>query len=407
MSSNPDTKNPFLQDDALVPILLQNKQFQASFKQARNAYKTHIAQSIHKPNIFTTMSQSLSHITRFSFAALTAFTLLAGGVAAQAFAPENYKPITVANNLFGANKQKDNDPQVALMMEEKQYTISLEDCGINIKFPKQYNSDNTVLFTVKNPEVAYLNVSSKNENSHSGFTMELGCSSDLSKTTIISESPNSIEILTPSQLLAQTGWFIAQDTISNIKKYTLDGKDQYVFSLNDKQYYVDIATKNGANVVFADIANQLQIQPQKSVNSGEVAKTQSCFDDINVSFSIGESNTTIEEQSTKTIIEEKYAYKDLEKREKDGKIIAINCYNGSFEEGLKLLKNSINVGALTLTNYRFDIFLNQNKLIAVYEISSNKSNNQPTYILNYNNKLITIASPNVQEHAKMFNLKID
>jgi hypothetical protein len=291
MSPNPDTKNPFLQDDALVPILLQNKQFQASSKQAQNAYKTHIAQSIHKPNIFTTMSQSLSHITRFSFAALTAFTLLAGGVAAQAFAPESYKPITVANNLFSANKQKDNDPKVALSSDNENTVYDLDTCNLRVKTPNKINNSNIYFERYNQKNTSIFTLRDIDRYVEKQFDKEIGvfsirCSNEELVSLLRSPAGENQFISTQlanANLREKTGWFVTEGNPQNIiliqpkKESPIKGMSELEFKIDDTFYQITYSTKQDSTIpIISQEYLQLQVLPQK-VQKSNILENQLTF----------------------------------------------------------------------------------------------------------------------------------
>jgi hypothetical protein len=90
-------QNPLQHEDELIPILLQNQDFINSSNSALNSYKKNHnlkKSNYQKPtfNLSQFMSYNFSHFTKFSIAGLAVFALLAGGLSAQAFAPENLKP---------------------------------------------------------------------------------------------------------------------------------------------------------------------------------------------------------------------------------------------------------------------------------------------------------------------------
>jgi hypothetical protein len=91
-------QNPLQYEDELLPILNQNKDFQVSSRTALNNFKQSRKSTQYKPSIFNTlfnMIQSFTHISRLGFASLALFTIIGGGLTAQAFAPEGFKPTDI------------------------------------------------------------------------------------------------------------------------------------------------------------------------------------------------------------------------------------------------------------------------------------------------------------------------
>ena len=73
---------------------------------------------------------------------VTLFGLVGG---AQTFASNEYKPSTLLQNIFGANKQKERDPNQKLAADNANGLAELNNCNLRIKYPKQYlGSDVTV-----------------------------------------------------------------------------------------------------------------------------------------------------------------------------------------------------------------------------------------------------------------------
>jgi hypothetical protein len=107
--------NPFFEDDLIASIARDTESVQS--KQAAGLQvllKTQTPETKlnYKPtfNLSQFMSYNFSHFTKFSFAGLAVFTLLAGGLSAQAFAPDQYKPLTFLQQKelkdFGAVKNQ-------------------------------------------------------------------------------------------------------------------------------------------------------------------------------------------------------------------------------------------------------------------------------------------------------------
>jgi hypothetical protein len=124
--------NPFFEDDLIASIArdtetVQNKQSQSlhAFLKTQTTSNTSVIQSKAKNplqtphsvilnsfqdlknklsnfNLTQFMSYNFTHLTKFSIAGLALFTILAGGLSAQAFAPDEYKPSQI---ILGENTE--------------------------------------------------------------------------------------------------------------------------------------------------------------------------------------------------------------------------------------------------------------------------------------------------------------
>ena len=224
--------NPIQQEEELIPILLQNKGFIATSKKSLENYKQNAqSQTTPKPNLNFNLSHFMSynftHFTRFSIAGLSLFTVLAGGVATQALAPDNLKPTQVVQSIkdkyFGVNKQSDPDPQVALVLDSENAVGTLEGCNLLLKYPKK----------IKNTNIEYLKSTNSAINSFNLYEI----SNDSTKTDLLSiycaESKNQIlgknfslnvitekKTINSDEIKSRFGWFITDEFIPNIEEFT-------------------------------------------------------------------------------------------------------------------------------------------------------------------------------------------
>ena len=101
--SNQPKPNPFDQAENLAPIFESSDRYQSNKTHSLNQFRSQLtstnqtqSQTTPKPNLNFNLSHFMSynftHFTRFSIAGLSLFTVLAGGVATQALAPEEFKP---------------------------------------------------------------------------------------------------------------------------------------------------------------------------------------------------------------------------------------------------------------------------------------------------------------------------
>jgi hypothetical protein len=142
MSNINNKQNPFENHEKLTSIFEASNRYQDTKTQALNTFKsTQIPETKSNPkptfNLAQFMSYNFSHFTKFSFAGLAVFTLLAGGLSAQALAPDTLKPTqlaqTIKDKYFSANKQNDGDPKVALVEDQNNQLIYVNNCNILVK----------------------------------------------------------------------------------------------------------------------------------------------------------------------------------------------------------------------------------------------------------------------------------
>jgi hypothetical protein len=247
------TSNPFQEDDLISSQFRSSKAHQTKSDQALKAFlQTNSIKPTQKPSILTTiftMTQSLTHISRLGFAALALFTIIGGGLTAQAFAPENLKPVTLANNLFSANRQKDANPKSVVAPDTQNKVALVGECDLAIKYPKKLNTttvstqyfnwDGKTTFYSKYYQEIYTNGDSKSFDEMSVEEIKannakfsemnnifvLNCGK-IDKKSLIQEyrdgtndsmsSKSETKALTISELQKMTGWFVTEFDIQNI-----------------------------------------------------------------------------------------------------------------------------------------------------------------------------------------------
>jgi hypothetical protein len=245
-------QNPLQFEDELLPILNQHKDFQASSRTSLNKFKQSRKSTQHKPSIFNTlftMTQSLTHISRLGFTSLALFTIIGGGLTAQAFAPENLKPVTLATNLFSANKQSDINPKSVVAPDNQNKVALVGECDLAIKYPKKFNNitaetqyytyDGKTTFNSSYYQRTYLREDAKSFDemsmeeikannakfSEMNNIFDLNCGK-IDKKSLIQEyrdgtndsmsSKSETKALTISELQKMTGWFVTEFDIQNI-----------------------------------------------------------------------------------------------------------------------------------------------------------------------------------------------
>ena len=240
-------QNPFLVDDLVATIArdtesVQNTQ-QSSLQAFLSTQKTQTTAQTNnatptktpKPNLNFNLSHFMSynftHFTRFSIAGLSLFTVLAGGVATQALAPDNLKPTQVVSNIFSANKQKDSNPKTALMPDNDNYVSNLEGCDMSIKYPKKsdYTSVKTNIakdrsefyFHQANTSENYLQINCVQKNADEYYYKSL-------ENLLQENIPNlKSQPISNKELASSTGWFISETSFIEIIKTTWDKYELY------------------------------------------------------------------------------------------------------------------------------------------------------------------------------------
>jgi hypothetical protein len=248
-------KNPFENPENLTPMFESSQRYQdqkakslKAFVQTQSMSKTSNTNPSFLTNIFT-MTQSLTHISRLGFASLALFTIIGGGLTAQAFAPENLKPVTLANNLFSANKQSDTNPKSVVAGDKQNRVALVGECDLAIKYPKKLNTtpvstqysswDGKTTFYSKYYQEIYTNGDSKSldemsveeikannakfSEMNNNFVLNCG---KIDKKSLIQEyrdgtndnmsSKSETKALTISELQKMTGWFVTEFDIQNI-----------------------------------------------------------------------------------------------------------------------------------------------------------------------------------------------
>jgi hypothetical protein len=402
-------QNPIQHEDELIPILLQNKDFLEGSKLEMSKYTQHraashsqhseeltviqseaknpsklynavkyrlfgkplsdslIPDSILNPrkhrhpelvsgsnsnyknlkfNLPQFMSFNLTHLTKLSFAALTIFTLLAGGVAAQALAPDSYKPTQVAQSIkdkyFSANKQKDADPAVALIPDNSNSLINFDDCNLKIKYPNFLGS-NKVKFSKASNDNQNSNEININYEDFGTNGIKLSCGTSYDRQTYLGigepnpyEKPNTSRNITVLELQKTTGWFITSEILTNLVEKTAYSKGvpstiEYSFKFNDKIYVITKSLLASNKNPILDSTNfQVQLNSLKENNNICYDKISTTNKDLFISkFEDQQSfGITYSSISHELILQDKQDLNSVE-----GKDLVFGCYK-NLEGGL-------------------------------------------------------------------------
>jgi hypothetical protein len=298
MTNNP-TRNPFEDDDILSSTIRGSKSIMANSNESFNQYITN-SNHLYTPNtsnntnptqfqqmktLFNTMTYTLTHLTKFSFVALAIIATFATSlITAQAFAPTDYKPTTLANNLFNTNKQKDKDPGVVLLDDKDSDVFTLKKCGLNIKIPNKVNKDEiTVRLHENNAKYKYefgvlkqSPMMGSSELFMENFKYNIECEPNILKDKFdifdqelfVDEQDVKYHSISKNDLIAKNGWFIGNAEIEKVKYITLDKEEsgrhyigyEFYYKTNRFRIYTDTfpsTNKPGFNEF------QLQFQDQQ------------------------------------------------------------------------------------------------------------------------------------------------
>jgi hypothetical protein len=273
-------QNPFFEDDLIASIARDTESVKAkqeaglkAFLQTQNP-KTHInTKSNYKPtlNLSQFMSFNFTHLTKFSIAGLALFSILVGGLSAQALAPDTLKPTQLAQSIkdkyFSANKQSDGDPKVALQGDDTNYVAYLEGCDLGLKYPKLYMNKNIVFEKIQNFKYSSFKAMPEGLEGDNLFTVD--CFSQKGKQEFEYYWNNQPAKLTKSvnrdDFIKKTGWFISTD-VSDIIYFEKDLIKGYKFNLSDNLYQVSILQEE-KNISFADLQLQTKAQIKDIKNS--------------------------------------------------------------------------------------------------------------------------------------------
>jgi hypothetical protein len=356
--------NPFFEDDLIASIARDTESVQSKQAAGLQALlKTQTPETKLNPkptfNLSQFMSYNFSHFTKFSFAGLAVFALLAGGLSAQALAPENLKPITLANNLFSTNKQKDSNPQVALKQEPGSVVATLDSCDLNLKYPESISD--TKLSFQKSEDTATSQFGTyslsipnyqKEQISMSANRIEISCSNTLDTFQPLINA----KIVTADELRKETGWFISNSNLTNIKLGSINGNNLTQFKLNDKSYQI---ISSSDTVVVNALSNiDIQLQQASSINlsspkiSTDIAQNSCNLLDISKNQNLTVFSSQSSEYDTVSI--SNYPINALPDTIPNSALISIFCYNSKgkdiwYKEVAGIKSGILNQYAITKT----------------------------------------------------------
>ena len=262
--SDKSEKNPFNKEESLQSWFEQDKFYQHSKKRDLEKLKVTIN---YKPSIFMSLQDSylktINSITKHAILASLIMLVAMSGVgasAAQILAPEEFKPSTLAQNLFKSNTQKDKDPYTSLAPDEDNYVAKLDKCDLGLKYPRVYKGTPTSFFVYeKDDEYEYSINTDQTTNAY--FTIR--CNSKKISRNLeyynYDNEGNSIQkdiketTINKQDLASITGWLITQADITDITIVEVDQELREV-------YFSYKSTFFSANINGLDLSRDIQLQ---------------------------------------------------------------------------------------------------------------------------------------------------
>ncbi len=321
--------NPFLEtDDWFSEVVKLDKnvmqtsksQFQAFLKSQAKSQTMTNANPWSLSNLIRSFSQHLILASVVSIVIISSCS----AVAAQAFAPNKFKPTTIYQDFvqkFQSNKQVERNPFTALKPDDQNNVFSYDSCGLSVKYPKKIGdhqidplrnaSDKAyrpnIIDSVQLTDVtdyfnniqAYsreFNAPKTSDNDGSDYTtkqakketnpyrpLNISCFTIGSRATL-GDTPQNGTTLTKEDLRDKVGWFIHEGNLKNIRtnnayfggiELTFEyGNKAYNVSFTDPQYTFqdyDIMEKeyqkNGLTKFVGIYGDQIQLQFNDLVES--------------------------------------------------------------------------------------------------------------------------------------------
>ena len=263
------TPNPFNSSEPLEEVFEQTHNYHVTRDNALSAFKQQYhpqSQSTKQSNFFSTM---FSRLTTTTLAGLTtAFTLFGGLTLTQVYAQEEYKPLTIAQNLFSANKQDDRSPEVALTPNDDSYLVYVEPCNVGLKYPKVIEDNLTSLSELKRNTGEQIGV----EVNAGQEIISLTCfEKDLGYGFFGNDGEVTFQPVTLVELQQTTGWFISATELENLRWETTVLEDatykDLKFELNDLFYSVSTNSNQASLENLSAI--QLQFADQVDLASAD------------------------------------------------------------------------------------------------------------------------------------------
>lgn len=285
-----DRKNPFKNEQWLASTLISEDSHvqQLSQKTYQNFYKNHYSK-IKSMTSNNPILNFFNFITKHAFLAGIIAILAFGTIgvsAAEAFAPKEYKPSQIINKTFNPknfenNKQPEKNPYTSLKSDDKNDVTKLDKCDLAVKYPKKIDEAKIQIFSDPNPDTAYTSFriydgyQFTDQYSKQGSKLDadkkvkleglsIDCvDSQYQKNKFIETKiypENYTKLLTKLELQQQTGWFLTEADITNIRFWDNGyGLINLSFDFKDKTYnlsYIDPTARAKAR------EEQAKVDPQ-------------------------------------------------------------------------------------------------------------------------------------------------
>lgn len=283
--------NPFEQEENLKDWL-EKDQF---YLQSKRTDYLNFRKTIQKPGIFMSLQETylniVNNITKHSITATLIMLFALGGVgasAAELFAPEDYKPSTVAQKTFNpknfeTNLQKEKNPYTALKPDEKNDVVISEKCDLAIKYPKNFDGKSVSVSVSESTdadlggEYLYIKPDQSLEQPFVYYSSpSISCSNKASQDR--NEFTKSLDDgvygkenknLGVDFIKSEFGWFITEVKDLKYRVFenpNISGEMTIYFDFKDKDYFIIISNKAETIVDLPQktlkslMGNQIQIQ---------------------------------------------------------------------------------------------------------------------------------------------------
>ena len=288
-------QNPKEDEDLIVTLLENDKNFLKNRKLDYLKTKQYL-----KPvnNFFMSIQekylQTVHFITKNAVAAtiimLISLTAVSASTA-EVFAPEEFKPSTQIENLFGNNQQKDTNPYTALKPDGENDVAISDKCDLAIKYPKQIGNKEINIYNNNSTEsetndlrkgVLAINGGLKDMENNSTANQRLNdfviaCFDKnqnrediVSKEVYQASQGLSYAEISKEELRERYGWFITEANMERIALYKAQSpsgeiQENILFNYQDKLYWMYIIPETN-NIFKEDLnpngvfGNQIQLQ---------------------------------------------------------------------------------------------------------------------------------------------------
>ena len=243
-----------------------DKKFKARRFTAFISYKVNLARKTSANWLQFKIKQTQINLFQFShFMTKNILTILTtillifglGGATAQAFAPENLKPLALYQKLFAANKQIERNPYTSIKPDKENFVSKLDQCDISLKYPQTLADGSTLAvyregYGIKeeNPlliESFSLRTDYTPSQKYTNFNFDVQC---FKPEYQVPNYDLPVKPITKQELQDKTGWFVTQADIKDIKSFqnisygSVIGKGESIeFIFNNKKYLISSIDK--------------------------------------------------------------------------------------------------------------------------------------------------------------------